>query len=210
MYIGYESSSLRMEHDTEAQIFDAARDVFVEYGFDGARMQEIADRAGINKAMLHYYYRSKAGLFEAVFRASVAEVFPQAASALRTEQPLLEKLETFIHAYIDLIRANPYLPAFIIEELRRNPEELKAMVAEHTQSLFATLSRSIEAAIEAGDIHPIAPAHLVTNVIGLCVFPFIARPMVQTATQMDDPAYDAFLEARKDEVTAFIHRALVP
>lgn len=199
-----------MEQDTEAQIFDAAREVFVEHGFDGARMQEIADRAGINKAMLHYYYRSKAGLFEAVFRASAAEVFTQAASALRVEQPLLGKLETFIHAYIDLIQANPHLPAFVLEELRRNPEELKAVVAEHTQGLYGNLAGSIEAAVEAGTIRPIEPAHLITNLIGLCVFPFMARPMVQTATQMDDAAYEAFLGARKEEVTAFIHRALVP
>ncbi|ARA92718.1 TetR family transcriptional regulator [Rhodothermaceae bacterium RA] len=199
-----------MEQDTETRIFEAARAVFVEQGFDGARMQEIADRAGINKALLHYYYRSKARLFEAVFRASAAEVLGQAATALRQDQPLPDRLTTFVHTYIDLIRANPHLPAFVLEELRRNPDALKAVVAEHTPGLLDALGRGIEDAVAAGRLRRIDPAHLLAHLIGLCIIPFIARPMLQTATQMDDAAYDAFLEARKEEVSAFIHRALVP
>ncbi|HMB93848.1 MAG TPA: TetR/AcrR family transcriptional regulator [Rhodothermales bacterium] len=195
---------------TEDKIFEAARDVFHEQGYGGARMQEIADRAGINKALLHYYYRSKDKLFEAVFHVSAMRVVPQIVGVLTAEMPLREKIERFVHTYIDQIVANPHVPGFILQELRRNPNRLRQFVGELARDKFAGIAQDIEEAVARGEIRPIEAPHLLANILGLCVFPFIARPMLQTVVGFDDAAYDAFLEARKQEVTAFILNALEP
>jgi AcrR family transcriptional regulator len=173
-------------------------------------MQEIANRAGINKSLLHYYFRSKDKLFEAVFHVSAMRVMPQVISVLTAEMPLHEKIEQFVHTYIDQMAANPHVPGFILQELRRNPNRLRQFVGEMARDKFAGIARDIEEAVARGEIRPIEPVHLLANIIGLCIFPFIARPMLQTVVGLNDDAYDAFLDARKDEVTAFILNALEP
>ncbi len=196
--------------DTEQRIFEAARDVFHEQGYDGARMQEIAERAGINKAMLHYYYRSKDKLFEAVFRVAALKVIPKVVDIVKGEMSIDDKLTAVVAAYIDLLRSNPHLPGFVIQELRRNPTSLRKFIGAQARGAFEHLAKDIDEAIARGEIRPIAAEHLLTNVIALCVFPFIARPMLETASGMDAAAFDAFLEERREEVAKFIRDALRP
>lgn len=196
--------------ETEQKIFEAAREVFYEHGYDGARMQQIADRASINKAMLHYYYRSKDKLFEAVFRVSALKVFPKLFGIVETDMPIPEKLTRIVHAYIDLLRENPYLPGFVLQELRRNPTGLRKFVGRQAHGVFERLKVQIEEAAGRGEIRPIHPEQLLTNVIGLCVFPFIARPMIEAVMGMSHDEFEAFLEERKDAVSTFILDALRP
>lgn len=196
--------------ETEQRIFDAACEVFQEQGYEGARMQEIADRAGINKAMLHYYYRSKDRLFEEVFRLSALKVIPRVVAIVRADAPVQEKLVGVVHAYIDALKANPQVPAFVLQELRRNPGRLRQFISRHTQGMYSKLSDEIRGATARGELREIEPEHLIANVIGLCVFPFIARPMLQTLTGMDDARFDAFLEERKQTVAEFILTAIKP
>lgn len=196
--------------ETEQKIFEAARDVFHEQGYEGARMQEIADRAGINKAMLHYYYRSKDKLFEAVFRVSALKVIPKVLGIVRGDLPMSEKITQVVHAYVDLLKANPHLPGFILQELRRNPTGLRKFIGRQAQGVFAQLAAEIDAAVEREEIKPIRPEHLLTNIIALCVFPFIGRPMLETVTGMDADAYEAFIDERKEVVSEFILNALRP
>ncbi|MEX1055621.1 MAG: TetR/AcrR family transcriptional regulator [Rhodothermales bacterium] len=196
--------------EAEQRIFEAACDVFQEQGYEGARMQEIADRAGINKAMLHYYYRSKDRLFEEVFRLSALKVIPRVLDVVRTDAPIQEKLVGVVHAYVDLLRANPHVPSFVLQELRRNPGRLRQFISRHAQGVFSKLSEEIRDAAARGEMREIEPEHLIANVIGLCVFPFIARPMLQTLTGMDDARFDVFLEERKETVAEFILTATAP
>lgn len=196
--------------DTEQKIFEAARDVFHEQGYEGARMQEIADRAGINKAMLHYYYRSKDKLFESVFRVSALKVIPKVIDIVRGDLSISDKLTRVVHAYIDLLRSNPHLPGFVLQELRRNPTGLRKFIGRQTRGAFEQLAAEVDEAAARGEIRQVAPEHLLTNVIGLCVFPFIARPMLETVTGVNAAAFDAFLEERKDAVSDFILHALRP
>ncbi|MGA7307076.1 MAG: TetR/AcrR family transcriptional regulator [Rhodothermales bacterium] len=195
---------------TEDKIFAAARDVFYEQGYDGARMQEIARRAGINQSMLHYYFRTKEKLFAAVFRIAAAEVLFKVLSVLDEDIPLFQKIEQFVHSYIDVISDNPHIPAFVLQELRRNPDRLKSVVGEGAKGRLSVLRRQVVEAVEAGEIRPITPGHLIANMLGLSVFPFIARPMLQTGLELDPDDYDAFLAERKEVVTSFILNALKP
>lgn len=196
------------EKNAEERIFESAQRVFFEKGYDGARMQEIADAAGINKSMLHYYYRSKDKLFEGVFRTSLMDVIAPAIDLLSGPLPLRDKIERFIHLYIDQLRANPHVPAFVLYELGRHPERLRQFIGEHAQRVFPGFAAQIEEAVRRGEVKPVQPRHLVVNLIGLCIFPFIARPIIETGLGMDEEAYEVFLQERKQEVTAFMFNAL--
>ena len=198
------------DQETEKRIFEAARAVFHEQGYNGARMQEIAKRAGINQSMLHYYFRTKDRLFEEVFHLSAREVMAPVLEIFQTPLPFRDKIERFVHLYIDSVLNNPHVPGFILEELRRNPDRLRQFVGGQTHGVFANIEAEVNQAVARGDICPIEPAHFLTNLLALCVFPFIARPMVQTVTGQTDEDYKRFLASRRQEVVRFIFNALSP
>jgi AcrR family transcriptional regulator len=202
--------TMNRDHDTEHRIFEAARAVFFEQGFDGARMSEIARRAEINQSMLHYYFRSKGQLFDAVFRKAAGEVLPPVVAVLRSDLPIVERLDRFVASYIDVISANPHLPAFILQELRRNPDALRRVAGSATEGVFERFGEEVRAAARRGDIREIDPMHLITSVLALCVFPFIARPMLQAGLGLDDEGFECFIAVRRTEVSAFIRSALRP
>lgn len=195
---------------TEERIFHAAREVFLEKGYDGARMQAIAERAGINQSMLHYYFRSKDRLFEAVFAIAARETLGKMFAVLDADLPLPKKIKEFVGTYVDVIAANPHVPAFVIQELRRNPGRLGDTVGRSAQRHLETFRKQIDEAVEEGKIRPIAPEHLIANMLAMCAFPFIARPILQTALALDTEGYDALLVERKKEVSKFILNALKP
>lgn len=114
------------QSSAELKIFEAAREVFQSKGLEGARMQEIADKARINKSMLHYYYRSKEKLFEKVYQLSIIKLIPQIASLLNEEIPLELKLRSFSKKYLELIRHNPDIPLFVLHEMNKNPGRMKS------------------------------------------------------------------------------------
>lgn len=198
------------DQDTERRIFEAAQAAFHEQGFDGARMADIARRAAINQSMLHYYFRSKDLLFEAVFRKAAAEVLGRAIGVLNEDLPLYEKLDRFVTNYITAVAANPHVPAFVIQELRRNPDLLRRMVGDVASGAFSRFRTEVDEATGRGVISPVAPEHLITSVLAMCIFPFIARPMLQVGLGTTDPEFDAFLAERVTHVTAFIRNALRP
>ena len=115
------------EPGTEEKILNSAKKIFQQKGMDGARMQEIADEAGINKSLLHYYYRSKQLLFEAVFYRAFSLLVPQLTKVLNDDTELEEKIRNFTASHIGFILKHPYLPNFIFQELNRNPRFLEKM-----------------------------------------------------------------------------------
>jgi len=196
------------DKNTEALILDAARTVFTETGLDGARMQEIADTAGINKALLHYYYRSKEQLFEAVFRESFNKFSPRIFEIMGSSIEITEKIKLFISNYIDLIQENPHLPAFVLHELNRNPERISNLLPFTEQTISGLLSKLNGEFKSAGFIE-ITPQHLMINIIALCIFPVIGRPIVQPILFGNDTdRYNEFIQQRKTEVTKFVLNAL--
>lgn len=123
-------NSQTREPDTERRILEAAAKVFMLRGKLGASMQDIADEAGINRTLLHYYFRNKDKLFDTVFDKLFAQVFPAIAHIMSSERPFLEKIELFIEAYSNLLQENPYLPVFIIQEITLNPERLAGVIKD--------------------------------------------------------------------------------
>ena len=196
------------EQNTEDKIVDAAKTVFVQKGMDGARMQHIADEAGINKALLHYYFRTKDKLFEKVFTMLFKDIFSIFDRAVSEELSFEEFLEGFIRQYIKMIKSKPYIPQFIIHELNRNPERIVAVMQSSNfdkQRLFDLIDKAIEEKV----IRPIQPVHLITNILSMCVFPFIAKPIITGFVMDGDKTkYQQYIDERPDEVVAFVKKAV--
>lgn len=197
------------EQNTEDKIVDAAKTVFVQKGMDGARMQHIADEAGINKALLHYYFRSKDKLFEKVFTMLFKDIFLIFDRAVSEETTFEEFLEGFIRQYIRMLKSKPFIPQFIIHELNRNPERIVELMQNSNfdkQKLFDLINKAVEEKV----IRPIQPVHLITNILSLCVFPFIARPIITGfALDGDKTRYQQYIDERPEEVIAFVKRAVI-
>ncbi|MGD0710185.1 MAG: TetR/AcrR family transcriptional regulator [Bacteroidales bacterium] len=192
------------DQTTEKKILDAAKTVFLEKGFDGARMQEIADEAKINKALVHYYFRSKDKLFDAIFQEAFQQFLPKIAEIMMTEKPLFEKIEFFIDTYIFMLLKNPHLPGFVMHEINRNPDRIVNII-KGSGFKPEYLEKAIRKEVKAGLIIPIDPVHLIINILGMCLFPIIGRPIIKGFVFNDsDKAYNKFLSERKKEVTSFV------
>src|SRR5690554_1945770 len=197
-------SSTKKSQDTEGQILVAAKKIFQKKGMDGARMQEIADEAGINKAMLHYYYRSKQLLCEAVFTNALALMAPQLNKILNDDSTIEEKVKNFTHNYISFIAKHPYLPNFIIKEMNRNPKFFDKI---QQNTAFPTLDKfNSQVALEAeqGILKPIDGKQLFINIISLNIFPFVASPLIKGFLRIDDKGFKELVEERKKAVSDFI------
>lgn len=196
------------EENTEQQILDAAKNVFQSKGMEGARMQEIANKAGINKAMLHYYYRSKQLLFEAVFNQAFSLLAPQLNSILNDGSSIEEKVRNFTFNYTSFMMKHPYLPNFIIQELNRN-EDFIIKLKETTG--FPNLEKfklKVDEEINEGILKPIEADQLFVNIIALNIFPFLGKPLIKAFTDKDEKTYKEFVESRKAEVSNFIINAI--
>jgi AcrR family transcriptional regulator len=194
---------------TETKILEAAKKVFVRDGMAGARMQDIADEAGINKALLHYYFRNKEKLFECIFLNAAHQIFPRVNAIFQADQPLFEKIEKFIDTYITIVMENPYLPLFVLTEINRDPVRfLEKIWPNNSKPDPMPLLKQIQQEVEAGKIKPIDPASLVVNMMSLVVFPFVGRPMIQHMMGMDQDRFAGFLEQRKKSLTKFIIDAI--
>lgn len=200
------------DKNSEEKILEAAKEVFTEKGFDGARMEEISQRAGINKALLHYYYRTKEKLFNSIFELVMGDIFREAMEKISSDIPFDEKMEHFVEMYINLIMRNPHIPVFVMSEMHRNPQRLIAIFKNTPivkNNAFQKFADNIREEVKKGNIEPIEPEHLIVNILGLCIFPIIAKPILQTIIfKEDQKAYYAFIESRKKEVAKFIINAI--
>jgi AcrR family transcriptional regulator len=207
-----------VELDTERRILDAAHEVFFRRGTAGARMQEIADEAGVNKALLHYYFRSKERLADAVFERAAKRLIPPLLGIMGSDAPLEVKVEGAIAHYLEVLADSPALPGYVLSELHHHPERMRRLLATATggpaegfaAQVLTRLGAQIEERVRAGTMRPIQPEQFAVNLISLCLFPFAARPMFRVAFAWDDAAFAAFLQERRRELPAFFLSALRP
>jgi AcrR family transcriptional regulator len=192
-------------HNTEIAIMEAAKKIFQRKGMAGARMQEIADEAGINKAMLHYYYRSKEKLFEAVFSTAINMIVPRLISIAEEDTHIFDKIRHFTKDYISFIAKHPYIPGFIINELNRNPGIIEKALNKQTQSgIRERIQRQLHDAIEKDEIRPVSMECLLTDMISLSIFPIMAEPLLSKVLQKEKTEYKEMLEKRSQHVAELI------
>ena len=190
--------------NAEQIILNAAKNVFQRKGMDGARMQEIADEAGINKALLHYYYRSKQLLFEAVFKNAFSLLAPQLKKILNDDSTLEDKIKNFTSSYISFISKHPYLPNFVIQEINRNPEFILKMKENEEFPNLEKFKKQVNHDVKKGHIQSIKAEQLFINVLSLSVFPFIGSPLIKAIGNINDNQFKQLIEERKTHVANFI------
>jgi AcrR family transcriptional regulator len=195
---------------TEEKILAAAKQVFLRDGYHGARMEAIAKEADVNKALLHYYFRSKDKLFEQIFQQLKGGLLPRVSEVFKSDLPLFDKIRLFVSDYIDLLLENPYVPLFLVNEINKNPEKFMQTsgVFEKVQSFIPYFIVQLQDEIEKGNIRPIHPMHLLMNTMSMCAFPFLAKPMLQKVIGMNDSQYMSMMQERKQIVTDFIISSL--
>ena len=204
--------------ETEQRILDAAKTVFIRRGTAGARMQEIAEEAGVNQALLHYYFRSKERLSEAVFRETAGKMLPAIIQILGGNFTITEKIDRIIDTYLNTMSRAPYLPGYIISELHHHPERITQLlgdvaggnVSAVVRPAFEKLEQQLAAEARAGRMRRIDAAQFFVNLISLCVFPFAARPMLSAALGLDDDGFAKFIEKRRKDLPVYIRGAIQP
>jgi TetR/AcrR family transcriptional regulator len=198
------------DKQTEERIFDAATDVFLDKGMDGARMQDIADRASINKALLHYYYRSKDKLFNAVFEKIAEKVFSKFAPVLNENLTLEEKIRFFYREHITFLQKNPRLPAFILNEINRNPSRIRKILKNFDiNKIWFILEEQHRDELAKYNITPEQIPQLMTTIASISVFPFAARGIIEGFFEKLDIKFDDYLEERKEYAADFVIKAII-
>jgi len=192
---------------TEEKILEAAKKVFHRKGFEGARMQEIADEAGMNKALLHYYFRSKAKLFQAVFEAAFSGIMGNAKEIFFSDKPLNEKICAFLTEYISVISENSYIPWFILNGMYERPEQLKTIFDKASMNPFL-LMEHLKEQIRQEYNAEVNPLHIWLNILSMSVFPVVAKPFLMEVFKLTEAQYLQILEERKTVVPCFVTSAL--
>lgn len=198
------------EPDTEKRILAAARKEFIAKGLGGARMQAVAAEAGVNKALLHYYFRTKDNLYRKVLEDTIATVWGAIAADFRAQDPakgLEPLLRTVVGTYVRVLAANPEFPLFMFRELANASPALAANlpgIASEFKHVPLTLVQALQEEIRAGRIKPVPPIHFFMNLMGMTVSTFLIMPMLQRV----GPGFgihvefdQAFLDARVQSIT---------
>ena len=200
--------------DTEQRIFDAALTVFARKGRDGARMREIADHAGINRGLLHYYFRTKEQLYETVFEHGCGQFMTGLSQSLRAEQGVEDSLRAFVYGYIDYIYEHQDMARLMLNEclcgggvLERH---LKAAIEAREEVPGLLLEDRLRAAMEAGEIREVDLRHTLLSIVSACLFPFVALPTVQLFHSRAVTDFDRFLEERKAHIVDLLLGGLRP
>jgi AcrR family transcriptional regulator len=197
------------DKQTEERIFDAATDVFTKKGMDGARMQDIANQAGINKSLLHYYYRSKDRLFDAVFEKIAGKMFSKFAPVFDENLTLEDKIRFFFREHISFLQKNPRLPAFLLNEINRNPARIKRVIRNiDIDKLWTTIANQHKEELERYNITKESIPQLMTTIAAISVFPFAAKGIFEAIFEKLGIDFDTYLEERKKFAAEFVIKAL--
>jgi len=186
--------------NTEQKIFDAATELFLEKGVDRTSVREIANKAGINLALMNYYFRSKENLFDAIFTMLVKKNTRKLIKILDSDLGLEEKIRKYVEAYIDMLTENPLLVSFVMAIVHRSQERITQMKA--ISSLYSTpkFAQQVFDESKKGHIKPTSPTQLFVDMLSLITFPFAIKLLIMDKTSYDEAHFQAFMEERKQRI----------
>jgi AcrR family transcriptional regulator len=194
---------------TEEKIFDAATDVFIEKGLDGARMQDIADHAGINKALLHYYFRTKDRLFEAVFTKLAKKMFSRFNPIFEKDLSLEDKIRFFFKEHINFMQHNPKLPGFILNEINHNPKRIQNLIKNiEFKNLWFSIIEHHKDELYKYNITEETLPQIMTSIASLSVFPFAAKGILEVVFKSFGVDFNTYIEERKEFAAEFVIKAI--
>ncbi len=189
---------------TEDKILLAASKVFTEKGFSGTRTRDIAEEAGINLALLNYYFRTKEKLFEQVMKVKIVLLFGQIIPIVTNEKTSLEeKIDLASVKYFDILTKNPNLPIFVLSEIQKKTSDVKSILPFEKVLNNSYLMKQIK------ERKPeVNPFHFLFNFLSMTVFPFLGKPILQSFDLMTDKEFQQFVEERKTMVPMWIKTML--
>ena len=194
--------------NTEIKIIEAAKEVFVHKGFEGARMQEIADTAGINKALLHYYFRSKSKLFDKVFHSVFADLVAKLYKTVGISNTIEEFIESFVSLYFEELKSKQYIPQFVLHEINRDHSVIVNLIKSRgldKQKIIALIHKESQ----REDIKQFDPVQVMVTVISMTIFPFVASGiLVGFIFDGDQASFDNFIDERKQHILEFVNAAI--
>lgn len=190
--------------DTETKIKEVARRVFLEYGYEGTKIRQIADEAGVNLAMVNYYFRSKEQLFKSIYLETFREFIGRIAVLVNEETPLEVKIWKIVDRYTDFILENPSVPTFILSEMRQDgPAFFQEMKIKGLIDGSYFRRQLIEEA-EKGNIRPVEPIQVIVIIMSNIVFPVMAQPIISYVGSLDTNGFRQFMETRKRMIPEMI------
>jgi AcrR family transcriptional regulator len=205
-------SGKKKKDDARTRILDAADAVFVRRGIDGARMQEIADRAGVNKALLHYYFQSKIGLARAVWLRIAASFVPGVFEMLASDISLDEKITRFVDTYHVVLSRHPYLMVFALSEAARRPELVHDFYSTErrraARKMIDKLQKQINERAKRTTSRPVSAEQFFVTLVGSCLFPFASRALLVEVVGIDPRKVQDFMERRRNHLPTFLKGAL--
>ena len=199
--------------NTEQAIMEAAEKEFLDKGYTLTKTTEIARIAGVNHAMLHYYFRTKDNLFEKVFQKKVALLANSYMPKIEEKLPFIEKVEYIVKAHFDFLASNPKLPFFVLNKFLTNKERLDKfpiIAGPAIRHILEKLNAEMEEAIKNKEICAVDPVHLLLDVVSLNVFAFLAHPIIERVAGSFGKEYHSLLAEKKIENVEIILRRLRP
>ncbi len=194
---------------TEEKIKNAARAVFHDKGFSATRTRDIAEEAGINLALLNYYFRSKEKLFDIIMFETMQGFFKSIFEVFNNDITTLDKkVELIALNYIDLLTANPDIPLFLLSELKTQPEALVAKMGMRDMVMKSHFLKQFQQSVKEGKIVAIHPLHFIINLMGMVIFPFVGRPMVKGLGNLSQKEFEALMQERKSLIPKWIKATL--
>lgn len=183
--------------NVEERIIRAAQSVFLEKGYTDASMSEIAERVGINRSGLHYYFRTKDKMFHAVFGRIIESIIPRFHDImLQKDKPVSRRVDEVVDIYYNMLLENPYLPLFLIREINRDADFLvKTVQSLHLESYFEKLRQSLSEEMAAGALRRVPLRIVFFTFYGALTFPFVSRNIVvRTMIQRGETFEDVLAE----------------
>lgn len=191
--------------DVEQLIKSTAKKIFFKEGKLHATTQDIADAAGINRASIHYYYRSRKQLFDKVFEEAMDEFHTKLKAVVTQDHTSFRTLiETMIDFLLKKSVEHPFLELFLVAELNTNPDLKYAIVPEEAIDRRKMLKEYIAQEVAAGTMNPIEPEQFIINLMSLCSFPFLAKPIVKNALEISEEGYNQLISKRKQVILNLI------
>jgi TetR/AcrR family transcriptional regulator len=198
------------EVQTETRIKEKAKSLFFQKGLLNATTQEIADEAGVNRALIHYYFRSREQMLEMLLEETLSEKKNRARNILSSDMPFREKIAHYIDAVVDYGLKYPYLENFIISETARRPDLMKEYCSRDRIKSSDLIETQLQEEISAKRMAPISAQHFMVNLVAMCNYPMLAKSVIQTIHGMTDSAYRKFLAERKRVIFSTIFNEEMP
>ena len=192
---------------TEEHILQAAAKVFTQKGFAAARMDEIAKEAGINRALLHYYFRSKAKMFEIIFEEHFMNFFSGIYGILSSTRPLFDKITDLVEHELSTLVKHPEIPNFVLNEINVNPERVINRINADGRSIMNALKvmdKQVQEEYSKGTIVKTEAFSLVINIMALCIYPFVAKNLIMGVSGKNLDEFLQIAMSRKNEIINMI------